>query len=954
MKKPLLIIMYVSVMLLCSAADVFAQQRPKLKELNDKRYEQALNGVSPWEKKGAYGYADEQGKFFIPPVFRSVMPMGMHNVGFVSYFSEYGSNVWTPISLKGVYLTDLEFDKVVKDFDDRGLAVVRQEGKYGVINHTGKMVAGCVFTNFADKGQVYLLYSKYGGCVAVAKDKSEKGYSAYSFAAGEPVVVEAEGGYGIISPKNYFVVADFEYDSVRELIPNAAYCLQKDGKKYLYAGEKLSHGYEDVIPGSGKSYFVVKQDGKYGAVTTQNATLLSCTQDEMPILKQGEFSCFNEYGLPVYLTVDRRVTPTEYDNYLIEKRKDSFADYLLETTLDYGSKKYIGKAVAALYGTKDFARIQHLPEAVEYAESRRFILLSKDNENAKFFDLNNGRLLNADEVLYHAFPSKSGAPAYASCLRDGKFGIIDIRNKKTVLPFEYDKIKSLEKGYVSLQKGEAYYLYNVTDSLLVTPSACAAIDHFSIAGLEFICVEQNGKERIFNQTLHRWILPEEEELVGIVPVMADKGYLSGLGAFVKKGSKGAMYSISNGERLTDYLFETVSSELFAGKYHVVTAGGKKGLYDLEAQRYVVPCEYSDFLKYDVFKENEYLVVTKAGKQGVYNLTKNKVVVAPLNDEVDIRDGYAGILRSGKYAVFSLEHNKMVFDSPVEYVELMNDGYALLQGPSMCEKGVYNLNWNEWYIDPIPGHDMCFLGGDYVGVEYRGVGNYKTNKLLLEIGDVVVDAFISVERDFIVMADPVEGASMWLYKLDDPDYYLFASSIDLLPEDFIPGCTLAIVADYEYNDGWEITNVKHCQLRNLEGDVILNDSHDGVKFIAMEGLDFGLVRVSMENGEEWLFDALENEWILRSKGKMDIKRSGEYQQIVLPNDRVYLFDPHNSRVLVELKDAFTLQDLKASMEILSSDKYQTEYDGSKWLLRQAYKDNIIATGYDRISLMYEQK
>ena len=901
MKKTVLNIVCAFVLLLCGAIDMFAQGRPKLKELNSKKYEQAfLSGVSPWEKKGAYGYADEQGKFFIPPVFRDVMPMGMYNVGFVSYLSEYGSEVWTPISLLGFYLTDLEFDRVVKDFDGRGLAVVRQGNKYGVINHIGKMVANCIYTNFADKGSVYLLYSKSGGCVAIAKDKSEKGYSTYSFAGNEPIVVKAEGGYGIISPNNYFVVADFEYDSVQELVPYAAYCLQKDGKKYLYAGEKLSHGYDDVIPGPGKSYFVVKQNGKYGIVTTQNVTLLSCTQDEMPVLKKGEFSRFSEYGSPVYLSADRRITPSEYDNYLIKKYRDSLADYLLETTLDHGSKQHVDKAVAALYGTKDFARIQHLPEAVEYAESRRFILLSKDNENAKFFDLGEGGLMNADEVLYHAIPSKEGAPAYASCLREGVFGIVDIRSKEEVLPFEYDRIVPLGNGYVSLQKSDSLWLYSVPDAMFLTERSCKYVWTAELDGVELISIRQDDGDNVFNIRENKWVLPAGVTIESAVPVFSEDS-LTIPAVVVKKGAKCALYSIRSGEQLTDYLFEDVDPELFAGKYSVVTSAGKKGLYDLAARKYVLSCAYDGIKSYCEFDGDEFVVVAKAGKCGLYNLTESKTVVSLQNDGIDVRDGYVRIQRNEKYAIYSLKYGKMILDSPVWRAELLNDGYMVLHpgAESGCGDGIYNMEYGEWHLDPMDEYtDIYYAGGDMIvineiGGGNCGIANYKTKKWISKVkGDILTHSYCGNYININVIFDGVDGI------------YDTVRNKWVLAE---VGCTVKSWIRVMVPDGTE---------RYFA--VVTDDSKVG------------------------LFNLDQEKWVL-PKQYLEIVEQGNGVVKVIGEaggERKYVFDPVAGEFVPEY--------------LRITDRYIARKSGDKWVLWDSRQNKAVSGPCDRISLMYEQK
>lgn len=946
MKQNILNLIFAVALILCGTDEAASQERPKLREISDKKYEAGLKGVVPCTKKDECGYADPQGKFIIPAIFHKVMPMSDRHVGFVCFLDELGKEYWTPISLRGLYLTDLNFSQVIKDFDDRGMAVVRQGDKYGIISYTGKMVAGCNYQHYEDKNVVYLLYSDGGGCIAVAKDKSEKGYTAYSFAAREPIIVQTEGGYGIISQKNYFTVADFVYDSVKELVTWEAYCLQKDSKSYLYAADKLSMGYEEIISVQDGAYFVVKHNGKYGILTSENEVLLSCSQDEIPVLKKNEYTCLYENGSPVYLTIGKRATPSEYDDYLYTvKHRGVPVEYMLDQTLAFESKKYVRASLSACYGTKNFDLLSHLDVAKEYAESRRFVLLSSDTRNARFYDLESGSLVNYGEILYHAFPSKSGAPAFATVLRYGKFGIIDIRNGSTLLPAEYDNITPIRNNYVCLQKADSLYLYHVSDNLMITTHACKAIED-TLLDWDLAIVSQGGKERLYNIVEHRWTLPEDHSYESLVPLPGKDDLVLHFAALMKNGGKGALFEIRTGEKLTEYLFDQVENELIGGKYNVVVGAGKKGLYDVETQKYVLPCEYAKVEGYHTFNGEEFVIVTKAGKQGIYNISKSKLIVTAYNDAIDMRGGFARIRRGGKYGVYSLEYNKMMFDSPVEEVELMNDGYVLLKGPNSYEKGVYNLNWNEWYIDPMPGHDMCFLGGDYVGVASKGVGNYKTNKLIRRLEEEWIDSYIGVDGNFVIMNDPIEGASMWVYKLDDPHFLLNGSSIDVLTENntSMQGRNLAIVLDFQYGEGWEILSVRHCKLQDLDsGRLILSDSYNGLRFTGMEYIDPGLVCVTMENEEVWLFDIMTERWLLRANGKIATRKLGgnrvsdndTYISIRLADDTKYLFDI-NERVLVKLTDSFGLRDY------------------ADWKNTKSLVPSSSVSGCDRIALMFNSQ
>ena len=62
-----------------------------------------------------------------------------------------------------------------------------------------------------------------------------------------------------------------------EYIPDSVYGLQKDSLKYLYADDKLSVPYEEVIVGPGKIYYVVVKDGLYGVMSHTSKMLAECS-----------------------------------------------------------------------------------------------------------------------------------------------------------------------------------------------------------------------------------------------------------------------------------------------------------------------------------------------------------------------------------------------------------------------------------------------------------------------------------------------------------------------------------------------------------------------------------------------------------------------------------------------------------------------------------------------------
>ena len=882
MKRTFRNIASVFVLTVCSVYAAYSQERPKLKELNAKKQEQAASGILPAQKKDKWGYVDAEGKFVIPALFHNAMEMCDRQVAFVSFLTDSGAELWTPISINGLYLSEHDFDQVVKDFDDRGLAVVKKGDNYGILTHTGKMVAGTNYKNFKDKGLVYLLYSRGGTCVAVAKDKSEKGYTSYSFADNDPIIILAE-----------------------------------DGKKYLCVGEEVSKGYEDIMAGAENAYFAVKENGKYGLITPAFTSLLMCCQDNVPVIKKDVHTAFEENGKLVYVKVGERMSVAQYDDYLYGKYADSLPDYLLEKSLAFESKKYVAQSIQKLYGSKGFGRIQHLPEANTYAEGRRYILLSNNKDKSWCLDVSDGTVWEAGEVLFNAFPSETGAPAYASCLRNGKFGVIDIRNKEEKLPFKYDKITPITNTYALLQEADAFYLYNVRENVMVTDHS---FNDYWLAFLSYglILIGQDGTDKFYNINEGKWVLSGADEFVEVAMLRSDDENKVPT-ALVKKDNKYAFYSLVTGEQLTDYLFDDVWEEgLFDGKYVRAEVAGKRGLYDVFAKNFVVPCTYTDVYGGDAAPGDELVVVVKDDKYGLYDIKKKALVLQPQYDSVTLKGRYVQMRRGQKYTIYSLDKNSAVFNSTTEeWTELLNDGFAIRY--TDASTGVYDFKNSKWFIEP----------------------NF------LEIGEYGKD---------YVFVNSTDGSSseLWDYKADKRVFMVEfrGNSAPMVEERELVegGYMIACIFDMA-------TNKKNVGLYDLnKGNWVLGYGVDNSKTYSMEYLGQGLLAVKTGNSEVvWIYHISNNSWVWKFAG--DIRASNEDGVLMIcdRNDsrRMYMYD-QNEGTFVELKDNFTAKDYNDLNVVNSLNDYKVGYSDGKWYLHNTTTQKSVKYPCDRISLMYEQK
>lgn len=890
----------ISTLFLCSVNSAYSQERPKLKELNAKKQAQAATGIVPGQKKDKWGYMDAEGKFVIPALFYNAMAMCDKQVAFVSFLSDAGSELWTPISINGLYLSELNFDQVVKDFDERGLAIVKQDDNYGVITHTGKMVAGVSYKQFKDKGLFYLLYSQGGTCIAVAKDKSEKGYTSYSFADNEPIIVAAE-----------------------------------DDKKYLCIGDDLSKGYDDIIAGADNACFVVKENGKFGVITPRLTPLLASCQDKAPVLKKDEFTAFEENGNLVYVKVGERMSLAQYDDYLYKKYATSLSEYLTENTLAFESKKYVNQAIEKVYGTNGYAKIKHIKEAKDYAETRRYVLLSNNKEQAKFLDLANGNLLDAGDVLYNAFPSETGAPAYASCLRNGKFGIIDIRSNEDILPFKYDKITPITNAYALLQVSDAFYLYNVRDNVMVTDSS---FDDYYLGYLNhgLILIAQDGVDRFYNIAEGNWVLSGADKFVEVVMFRSADGDEVPT-ALVEKERKYAFYSLVTGEQLTEYLFDDVWEEtFFNGKYVRAEVAGKVGLYDVFAKNFVVPCSYTLVQAGTVAPGDELVIVVKDDKSGVYDIKKKALVIQPQYDSVTLRGRYVQMRRDKKYTIYSLDKNSAVFnctttqtsrETTEEWTKLLDDGFCIRYSEFTCTHydvfvettvGVYDFKNSKWFIEPMEFIEISECGKDYILVNSidgssSELWDYKANKRVFKLEANGKNAPVLEEKELI------DGG------------YMIATIFDMA------------------------TNKKNTGLYNLnKGNWVLGYGVDNSKAYAMEYIGQDLVAVKIGNSKEVrIYHIPTASWVWKFAGDLNVYKERGALMICDREDnrRTYMYDKYEN-TFVEITSKFSVKDYNDVMVVSNLYGYEVGYSNNYWFMHNSNQKKNIPYNCDRISLMYE--
>ena len=861
-------------------------------------------------------------------------------------------------------LADFVYESI--NIVSNGFVVVRRNSLYGVVSHNGQSLADCKYQSYMEYGPVLMLVeSEASGCDVLVKEAD--GYKVYAFVKDETIIVKAECGYGIISQKTKSLVADFIYDQMVEFVPGSIYCLHKGEYKYLCIDEVMSPEYEDVVPGADNEYFVVKQNGLYGVLTPQNEILLPCSQTEVPVLMKDEYTRFYVEGVPVYVKVGKLISASQYDDYIYEKHQASPADYLLDETLTFDLKKYVDEAVKKTYGTPDFDRIIGIQQAVDYAVTRKFILLSSDEQNAKYLDLETGELRDAGDIVYHAFPAKEGYPMYASVLRDGKYGIIDIRNRAVVIPFEYDKMVPVGNGYVLMYTGSKASLYNVTNAAYVTSSICESVDLNWLSN-GYVGLTAESKNKIYNILTHSWLLPEDHDIEYMIH-LSENGQNA---LFAKNGEKGALFSFVTGERLSDYIFDNVARELVQGKYLKVTVDQKEGLYDLAAQKYFVPCEFEHIDVLHKYRRNDYVVICDNHKYGLYNVTKEKVAIPAVYDEMIVKGGYAQLKQGQAIKFYSLLKNDMVnLGTSYESIELLDDGYALMF--TSAKSGVYDIFRSRWQFSFGARSRRDFLNGEFndlgdnlLFIPGYGVLDYLTSTWAVH-ANLSWANWASRSGDHITITGGFEGESKVLFSMKrDRVLMNYSRTYQMWPLDDIQsiedeyivfhsyGCHAG--GGYDEDENGKYKSPEWLPWNDEEGGAGLYDvDKKSWLFTDENGLDYfgsGLLYVV----DKGIYDLVLKGWVFNTEAGLDYFKEGDNLYVEEKNAegqkvRTYWFDTE-ARALVPVSESFNVYDYEELKKVNSVQNYCPKSTDSEWKLYDAQRNDYIPYMCDRISLMFK--
>lgn len=303
-----------SLIALCIACQLASAQIPQIKPLEGKNLEKAKAGLVPMEKKGKWGFADNEGKFVVKPVFDSATPFDKYWLSKVEVDGKFG------LVGKAVQWIVEPVYESIGEFDDNKIALYVKDGKTGIIAINGKEVTGAVYDSIGEWSQYKTaLFTKYGktGVIAVnGKEVAPAKYDSVSeWDSHKTARFVSSGKTGIIAINGQEILPG-EYDSVTEYNDEGYAFVVKDGKKGTVnmRGEIMLEPVYDEISVASESLYNVVKDGKKGQVDRKGKVWIDPVYTNMDKGQDGSFWIVSKDGKWGTITLDgKKITPVEFD-----------------------------------------------------------------------------------------------------------------------------------------------------------------------------------------------------------------------------------------------------------------------------------------------------------------------------------------------------------------------------------------------------------------------------------------------------------------------------------------------------------------------------------------------------------------------------------------------------------------------------------------------------------------
>ncbi|MBQ2937416.1 MAG: WG repeat-containing protein [Clostridia bacterium] len=403
-------------------------------------------------KDDKWGVIDETGSNTIDPSYKEMIVIPNNKVGV--FICTYDTNYET-----GEYKTKVlneknqeiftDYSKVEaiqnKDVNDnllyeQNVLKVQKDGKYGLINLTGKQVVSIEYDEITAISGIENSFKvkkdgKYGIVDSEGKIVIQPQYADIDVLGKDNksgfIVKNDTGKYGIADYSNNPIL-EAKYDSVEKVYGNDLYLVTVSGKQKLVkkdGTDVLTSGFDTIkqILSSQENAVIFSKSGKYGIMNLSGETLIDAQYDSLEETKLGTFIAkkADKYGI-INISKEEKI-PFEYNSIVYNEKADIYVVEDANLNSNILNSNLETKVSGML---------------LELNTDKGFIKLRVD-DNYKYY---NFKFEEKQEV--EIFPNRT---LFLS-KKDGKYGYVD-KSGKVVVDYIYDDaIEQNDYGFSAVKK----------------------------------------------------------------------------------------------------------------------------------------------------------------------------------------------------------------------------------------------------------------------------------------------------------------------------------------------------------------------------------------------------------------------------------------------------------------------------------------------------------------------
>ena len=420
-------------------------------------------------KNEKYGVINSNGDIVIDPSYKEliIIPNSKKDVFLCTYDVDYSSGQYKTKALNSnneEIFTEYEKIEAIQNSDknnniwyEESCLKVQKDGKYGLINLTGKILLEPQYEEIEalDGVKNSLIIKKDGKVGIVDKDGKiivEPKYLEITNLGKDNksgfIVKDDNGKYGIID-YSASTVLESKYDAVEKVFGNNLYVVTEVGTKKVVkqdGSEYISEGFDEIkaiLKNSGDGVIFVK-NGKYGVMKENSEIVIEASYDD---LAQAQMSTLIAKKDGKYGVIDLNGVEKILFNYTSIKY-DEIADIFITE-----NESYINNIINSVYETKLTG-----------------ILIKIDTEKGYM------KLRVGQEYKYYnfKFEEKQVTDVLVSntlflSIKDGKYGFVDTTGKVVVDYIYDDATDQNSSGFCAIKKDGKWGSIDTKGNVLQEP-----------------------------------------------------------------------------------------------------------------------------------------------------------------------------------------------------------------------------------------------------------------------------------------------------------------------------------------------------------------------------------------------------------------------------------------------------------------------------------------------------